>query len=80
MGNAGDSISDGCFGPAKQLAAAHNVQLTHNPTNAANVWWGAHCLDGWLRLNGRPTTNLWDIITFNFGAVVSPGLIHPSNE
>eukprot|EP01052_Picozoa_sp_SAG31_P027440 SAG31_NODE_2570_length_5460_cov_3.135236_3_plen_1561_part_00 len=57
----GDSISDGCYGPAQQLAAAHNLQITHNPTNAANVWWGAHCLDGWIG-NGH-----WDIITFQFG-------------
>eukprot|EP01047_Picozoa_sp_COSAG01_P121189 COSAG01_NODE_49967_length_367_cov_2.511194_1_plen_59_part_01 len=43
----GDSISLGCLGPAKQLAALHDIEVVHTPGNAANVWWGAHCLDSW---------------------------------
>jgi hypothetical protein len=58
----GDSISDGCLGPSKTLAASHDIQLEHNPTNAANVWWGAHCLDAWLADAAR-----WDVISYQFG-------------
>jgi hypothetical protein len=59
----GDSISYGCLGPAKAAAAARGIEVTHNPTNAANVWWGAHCLDAWLGADaGR-----WDAISFQFG-------------
>jgi hypothetical protein len=41
----------------------HGIQVIHNPTNAANVWWGAHCLDYWL--SDSPAR--WDVITFQFG-------------
>ena len=58
----GDSISAGCFVPAKQLAAAIDIEVMHSPGNAANVWWGAHCLDDWLHDGDR-----WDVITYNFG-------------
>ena len=59
----GDSITGGCMSnglPA--VAAGHGIQVTHSPGNAANVWWGAHCLDKWLGNASR-----WDIITFQFG-------------
>jgi arylsulfatase B len=58
----GDSISLGCLGPAKQLAALHDIEVVHTPGNAANVWWGAHCLDSWLHGAAR-----WDVISYNFG-------------
>ena len=75
----GDSISDGCFPGVKALAAAHGIEVFHNPSNAANVWWGAHCLDGWLQPRTPPTGGdsaesqsrgggeRWDVITFQFG-------------
>ena len=59
----GDSISAGCLGPAKQLAAANGIEVMHSPGNAANVWWGAHCLDDWL----HDGAERWDVITYNFG-------------
>lgn len=59
----GDSISYGCLGPATDQAAAVNIQVTHNPTNAANVWWGSHCLETWL----GPDPSRWDAVSFNFG-------------
>ena len=42
---------------------AHNIQVISNPGNGANVWWGAHCLDGWLEDPSRKPTD-WDVITF----------------
>lgn len=63
----GDSISYGCQGPALKLAAAKGIQLVHNPTNAANVWWGARCLDRWLGGSTASTGARWDVISYNFG-------------
>ncbi len=59
----GDSISYGCLTPARAGVEAHDVQVVHNPTNAANVIWGAHCLSSWL----GPDPARWDVITFQFG-------------
>ena len=59
----GDSITGGCMSNGlPTVAAGHDVQVTHSPGNAANVWWGAHCLDKWLGNASR-----WDVITFQFG-------------
>ena len=64
----GDSISDGCFGgPLPSMANASGIQVVHNPTNAANVWWGSHCLDGWLDHGTPGGASRWDVITFQFG-------------
>jgi hypothetical protein len=49
----GDSIHGGCLNAGSSVipngTEAHNIQVISNPGNGANVWWGAHCLDGWLR-------------------------------
>jgi hypothetical protein len=59
----GDSITGGCMSNGMpSVADGHGVQVTHSPGNAANVWWGAHCLDKWLGNASR-----WDVITFQFG-------------
>eukprot|EP01052_Picozoa_sp_SAG31_P007617 SAG31_NODE_366_length_16817_cov_17.317921_10_plen_277_part_00 len=59
----GDSISMGCVSSGlPNVSASHGIQLVHSPGNAANVWWGAHCLDGWIGDASR-----WDVITFQFG-------------
>ena len=59
----GDSITGGCMSNGlPTVSAGHGVQVTHSPGNAANVWWGAHCLDKWLGNASR-----WDVITFQFG-------------
>ena len=44
---------------------AHNIQVISNPGNGANVWWGAHCLDGWMTDPSRKPAD-WDVITFTF--------------
>jgi hypothetical protein len=59
----GDSITGGCMANGMpKVSTSHGIQVIHSPGNAANVWWGAHCLDGWL---GDPAR--WDVITFQFG-------------
>jgi hypothetical protein len=59
----GDSITGGCMSHGMaNISASHNIQVIHSPGNAANVWWGAHCLDGWIGDASR-----WDVITFQFG-------------
>ena len=43
----GDSISDGVLGvlhDAGTNVTSHGIQVSHNPTNAANVWWGTYVL------------------------------------
>jgi hypothetical protein len=59
----GDSITGGCMAHGMpNISASHGVQVVHSPGNAANVWWGSHCLDGWIGDASR-----WDVISFQFG-------------
>ena len=66
----GDSIHGGCLNAGTSAipngTAEHDIQVVSNPGNGANVWWGAHCLDGWLTDPSRTPAD-WDVITFNFG-------------
>eukprot|EP00054_Salpingoeca_dolichothecata_P028949 m.223922 g.223922 ORF g.223922 m.223922 type:complete len:269 (+) comp26354_c0_seq5:121-927(+) len=62
----GDSISFGMRGYVFQNLSKHGFESVHNPTNAANVNWGLHCInnsESWLGSN----PNRWDVISFNFG-------------
>lgn len=59
----GDSISLGMQPDLERLVGAAGWELTHNPGNAANTNYGAHCLDGWLQTASRR----YDIISFQFG-------------
>ena len=62
----GDSIHGGCLNAGSSAipngTRDHNIQVISNPGNGANVWWGAHCLDGWLSDPSRKPTD-WDVIT-----------------
>ena len=62
----GDSIHGGCLNAGSSVipngTRDHNIQVISNPGNGANVWWGAHCLDGWLSDPSRKPTD-WDVIT-----------------
>eukprot|EP00039_Didymoeca_costata_P023766 m.8171 g.8171 ORF g.8171 m.8171 type:complete len:310 (+) comp3850_c0_seq2:113-1042(+) len=60
----GDSISGGvnAYIRAHVNLTEEGIQLQHVPVNAANVWFGLHCLDTWAA-----ETDRWDVVTFNFG-------------
>ena len=69
----GDSIHGGCLNAGSSAipngTRDHNIQVISNPGNGANVWWGAHCLDGWLSDPSRKPTD-WDVITVSGSSLV----------